>query len=278
MTKTDIKIKPDHIRFRDTKHYDTGLHAHNDLQITISLEHSSCEVTWIQEDGSYEQKMIAAGRVCIIPPMLEHRFNWMNKAHFINLHIKQKTICSIIDGLYEPEDLNLQEVFGAKDDFIHNIALGMRQTILHHGQKAEGFYRSSLDLVAHYVYQTYAIDHKRDILFNDLEQIPCAKIRDAVNFIFNNINRNLSVEDIAKAADMSQFHFLRTFKKMIGMSATRFHMVQRLEKAKDLLINSEQPIAAIANELGFSSQAYFSTNFSKYIGTSPAKFRRQKQR
>ncbi|MDJ0626078.1 MAG: AraC family transcriptional regulator [Candidatus Caenarcaniphilales bacterium] len=133
-------------------------------------------------------------------------------------------------------------------------------------------------MVTHYVHQTYAIEHKREILFNDLEQIPCAKIRDAVNFIFNNIERNLSVEEIAQAGDMSQFHFFRMFKKTIGMSATRFHMVQRLEKAKDMLVNSEKPIAGIASDLGFFSQDYFSTNFSKYIGQTPAKFRRTQQR
>ncbi len=63
MTNIDLKVSPDHIRFTDMKHYDAGLHAHNDLQITISPEHSSCEVAWAQEDGTYEQKI--CGRPCL---------------------------------------------------------------------------------------------------------------------------------------------------------------------------------------------------------------------
>src|SRR3954471_10727698 len=104
MRQLEITIPDCSVQLADGDTYSTDLHSHDDLQITIPLEHSSFEISWAQEDGTYEQKLLGAGSICIIPPLLEHQFAWINKAHFINLQIGTKQIHSLLSDLYEIDE------------------------------------------------------------------------------------------------------------------------------------------------------------------------------
>src|ERR1700704_480128 len=137
MRNVDLTISDCSIRFRDGETYSSDLHSHDDLQITIPLEHSSFEISWAQEDGTYEQKMLGAGSICIIPPLLEHQLSWINKAHFINLQIGTKQVQSLLSDLYEIEELVLLEQIGVRDSLLQNLGTDIEQMILAHGDKAE---------------------------------------------------------------------------------------------------------------------------------------------
>jgi AraC family transcriptional regulator len=75
---------------------------------------------------------------------------------------------------------------------------------------------------------------------------------------------------------MSHYHFMRVFKESVGMPASRFHTMQRIEKAKELLLKDER-IVDVAHALGFSSQAHFGNVFARTVGVTPRKFRLQRQ-
>jgi len=101
-----------------------------------------------------------------------------------------------------------------------------------------------------------------------LEQV--AKITD---YIDTHLDHALNLEKLAALVHVSPFHFARVFKQTTGLSPHQFVIKHRIEKAKDLLENTNISIASIALDVGFSSQSHFSTAFKKSAGVPPKAFR-----
>lgn len=100
----------------------------------------------------------------------------------------------------------------------------------------------------------------------------------AMNFISRNLNRELSLEEIAGAASFSQYHFHRIFKVVVGETVAGFTRRLRLELAANRLkVPNGEDITTIALECGFSSSQNFAKAFRKHFGVTPSAFRNSKQ-
>lgn len=84
---------------------------------------------------------------------------------------------------------------------------------------------------------------------------------------------NLSIEELAKLTNLSLSSFKREFKKTYNDSPTNYILSRRLQKAKDLLIHSENNISEIAYDLGFNDPLYFTRLFKKKEGVPPTEYR-----
>lgn len=72
---------------------------------------------------------------------------------------------------------------------------------------------------------------------------------------------------------MSPYHFLREFKHVVGMSPHQFVLAQRLRRAARRLRQSEDRVADIATESGFSDLSEFNRRFRRLLGLTPSAFR-----
>jgi len=95
----------------------------------------------------------------------------------------------------------------------------------------------------------------------------------AVTYLEQNITDNPSVDELAKMAGMSKFHFLRVFKSIIGETPNQHVRRLRIERAASMLKSSNWLAGDIAIACGFKTQANFARDFTKYYGTSPQQYR-----
>ena len=84
---------------------------------------------------------------------------------------------------------------------------------------------------------------------------------------------NQPMEQIAEELNVSYSHLRRRFRTETGMSMKEFQLSVRIQKAKDLLDNSEFSVKEIAARLGFSSSFHFSSQFRKEVGVPPSEWR-----
>ncbi|OHB50049.1 MAG: hypothetical protein A2Y10_13945 [Planctomycetes bacterium GWF2_41_51] len=82
-----------------------------------------------------------------------------------------------------------------------------------------------------------------------------------------------NIDEMAKCAGMSKYHFIREFKKAIGITPWQYIIQRKITRAKELLHNRSKTIKQIAYETGFKDPDYFSTTFKKFTGYRPGDFR-----
>ncbi|MBD5082747.1 MAG: helix-turn-helix transcriptional regulator [Clostridiales bacterium] len=95
-------------------------------------------------------------------------------------------------------------------------------------------------------------------------------------FILSNYDKNISVNDIAYKALMSASFFSKVFKETTGFSPYDYLLAVRLDKAKELLQQTDDSVQNIAFKTGFNSTSNFIYFFKKQTGISPLKFRKIK--
>jgi AraC family transcriptional regulator len=87
------------------------------------------------------------------------------------------------------------------------------------------------------------------------------------------IDRNIKLSDLAALLDMSQFHFSHMFKQSIGTSPYQYLIQQRIERAKQLLKQTNRSIMDIALECGFNSHSHLGQQFRQLTGITPKSYR-----
>lgn len=85
----------------------------------------------------------------------------------------------------------------------------------------------------------------------------------------------LSIQDVAQAARMSPYHFIRRFETVFGETPHRFRTSARLDRAKQLLALSDYSVTDVCMEVGFTSLGSFSSLFAHRVGVAPSLYRRQ---
>ncbi len=103
-------------------------------------------------------------------------------------------------------------------------------------------------------------------------------LKRVTDYVGDNLARDISLAEVAGAANLSARHFSRLFKESTGVSPYRYVIRQRVEKAKDLLAGTDLPVGEVALLCGFAHQGHLSRHFRPLIGATPARFRRESRR
>lgn len=93
----------------------------------------------------------------------------------------------------------------------------------------------------------------------------------------NSFNENISLETIAKQAYVSPKYFSRLFKKKTGLNLTQFVHNLRVDKACELLKNTDLPINTIMNRVGYKDSKFFYQIFKRTMNVTPGDYRQQMQ-
>jgi AraC-like DNA-binding protein len=88
------------------------------------------------------------------------------------------------------------------------------------------------------------------------------------------LETKFDLADLATMANLSRCYFARAFKQSTGSTPHRYIMYRRLEKAQQMLAETDLPLAEIALATGFSDQSHFSRQFREHLKSSPSEFRR----
>jgi AraC-like DNA-binding protein len=111
----------------------------------------------------------------------------------------------------------------------------------------------------------------RDIV-RAAEDMP-ASIRAAIKLMKARYGQDLSIDDMAEAAELTKYHFCRQFLKKTGLKPNQYLRKIRVEQAAWLLRHTGKTIESIARDTGFGYANYFSKVFRSFVGTTPHEYR-----
>lgn len=98
-------------------------------------------------------------------------------------------------------------------------------------------------------------------------------IEEVVNYIDDNFKQELSLRNLAEKSALSEYYFLRLFKKNTGYTVHEYIISVRITNAKELLKSTRLSLKEIAYQCGFSNESSFSNTFKKQTGMTPGIFR-----
>lgn len=122
-----------------------------------------------------------------------------------------------------------------------------------------------MTMCANYLYTNEIIKNNPNILIYQLKE-----------YLKENLDQDLSIEAICKQFYISQSKLYKLAKINLGMGISDYIRALRLKKAQKLLLNTDMPITQIAEAVGIYDTNYFIRAFKKQTGTTPLKFRNQK--
>ena len=102
-------------------------------------------------------------------------------------------------------------------------------------------------------------------------------IKEALNYIEQNFQNNISVEGIAQFCGLNRTYFGRIFKETVGKSPQQFLLSYRMAKAAELLKLTDLSISDIGNAVGYPNQLHFSRAYKNVYGVSPREWRNKKR-
>jgi len=97
-----------------------------------------------------------------------------------------------------------------------------------------------------------------------------------VDYIEQHLAEKISLLALARLAKLSPYHFARAFRHSFGVPPHRYHMIRRMKRAQDLLLQSALPVTQIGIRIGFRETSSFTKAFRKHAGITPSEFRRQR--
>jgi AraC family transcriptional regulator len=103
------------------------------------------------------------------------------------------------------------------------------------------------------------------------------RLKRAKDYMEANLAETISLADIAAATGLSRMHFAAQFRIATGLRPHEYLLQRRIERARELLLTARLPLAEIAFEVGFKSQAHFTTVFARFVGETPNVWRQRNQ-
>jgi AraC-like DNA-binding protein len=93
-----------------------------------------------------------------------------------------------------------------------------------------------------------------------------------IKFLENNINSNISFEDVCKYSSLGKTNLKMTFKEKTGTSVMEYYKSLKIQEAKNLIRETELNFTQISERLGYTSIHYFSRHFKKVTGMTPSEY------
>ncbi len=112
---------------------------------------------------------------------------------------------------------------------------------------------------------------------SDVLAIDDPDVKEAVRFIRDHCARPIGVTDVLRVVPAARRSLDRRFRRTLGRTVHDEIQHARLQRARDLLTRTSLPITQIASNCGFGGREYFTTTFTKRVGTPPATYRKQFQ-
>lgn len=149
----------------------------------------------------------------------------------------------------------------------------MMDEMLYIAQHAE---ESPFHLIGHlYLFLDYMSRSVSSMTFTKGGKLRDFYIKEALNFIEQNFQNEITIEDIAACCGLNRSYFGKIFRDALGKSPQEFLISYRMAKAAELLKLTQLSIGDIANAVGYPNQLHFSRAFKNTYKISPRDWRNQ---
>ncbi|MEE9381791.1 MAG: helix-turn-helix domain-containing protein [Nannocystaceae bacterium] len=179
-------------------------------------------------------------------------------------------------GLYELLDLVRQQTVPPRKRRGRNAPSASRATEAHDNTASTLAVECALHRIVNHAFEHYS--NMRRPMWRSTNRIAHRRIARAVDYIRaldrENGPGDTNLDDLAKIAGLSKYHFLRQFSQVVGMTPGAYLRTLRVCRAAEKLRAHTMPIVDIAMSVGFADHPSFSRAFARQMGMTPSEYQR----
>jgi two-component system response regulator YesN len=123
-----------------------------------------------------------------------------------------------------------------------------------------------------------ALNEFIELVYSSQDAKKMTHIRPVINYIDANYDKDIGLTEIARASHLSVSRLAHTFKEQMGITVIEYVSSVRIERAKQLLLATDQNCTEICFQVGYHSESYFSRAFKTLVGVTPLQFRLRNKR
>ncbi len=243
-------------------------------------EHSIClslaprPVRLLQTQGDKTNRgLYAKGDFCLTPGGMPFFARWDSDDRFVQIRISSHFLQSVAEETLDtnPDCLELIPKFKTRDPQIESIGMMLLSELQQENLGGKLYIESLVNILAVNLLRQYSTTQPRLAIYEG--GLSERQLLQVLEYINEYLDREIKLADLARLLDMSQFHFSYLFKRSLGIPPYQYLLQQRIERAKQLLMQKEQSIMDIALECGFNSHSHLSKQFRQLTGMTPKAFR-----
>lgn len=228
----------------------------------------------ISANGTFVRTKGAAGNLCITPAGQPISAFWEKPLDNMGISFDPDFVAQTAAENRFNSSFEFAEIYKKEDSLIQHIGLALLAEAESETPAGRLYAESLIQTLTLHLLKNYSTASIKQ--GNSHGGLSGYKLRRVTEFINANLEEDLSLGEIAAAADLSQFHFARAFRASTGFTPQQYLMRQRIERAKQLLAKDDLPIIEISLQTGFKNQSHFTTLFRKYTKYTPKLWRELK--
>ena len=248
-------------------------HGHEEIQITLPQSNAKAWMQCQTSGGRQLSRQIKTGQAFLVSPNQSHRLEWQHEAELTLFYLHPRFFVAAIDDSIESDRWEIGDRSSlVEDTLIQEVGVIFRY-LCSLGTAIEKLYIENLaNLLAVHLLKHY-LNYQLKIPSFERGLSP-RKLKYVLEYIEANLDRKITLSDLASIAGVGKFYFCRLFKTSLNLTPYQYVLQQRIERAKKLLQYSNIPICNVALDCGFSSQSHLAKHFRNMVKASPMNYRR----
>jgi AraC family transcriptional regulator len=246
-------------------------HTHDCTQITVAMNPAQVRAEWQGESGHIDRREMNGDMAWIVPPGVEHVIHFDRPATLIHLYLSGYFFNKMVEDAPDSVETLLIPSILVRDPFLVELAKSLHRES-REGHLTELFTQSLATLTATHLVRAYS---NRNRVFPSYRGgMGPSRERRVLSYITEHLNESITLEDLAKVAEISPNYLIALFRQSVGMTPHKYVVLQRVENARKLLERRDLTLLDIAQRCGFQDQSQLTTLFRRYVGITPGQLRR----
>lgn len=229
----------------------------------------------------YKSQSLIAHQTCtLLSPMHDISWAWqpltnnIKQTENIVLHLSHKLFQQNLTETYDKEFRCIEQISkpSVEDPLVVTIVHNIRTEYSNRNPLGSLYIDAALNmLVVHLLSHHCSYSYKPIKDKGGLDPLVLCRV---IDYVRTEFNQNISLDTLASLANMSGYHFARSFKKSMGLTPHQYLLQCRIDRARELLSQTQLSVAQVALAVGYGSVSHFSTLFRRITGFTPISYRR----
>ena len=234
------------------------------------LTHGNIRAQWTTE-GKSRSADNGPGTIYVLPAGTRDRLTWSGPTTRIIVVLEPRFLARSLEGTAHLNDVELTTHWNLHDRHIQSLMLALHAD-LEDGSPAGSLYGESLGLaLGTYLIRRYSVRNSAE---PDLRGgLPTIRLNRTLEFINQNLARDVRLWELAQIAGMSPHYFCELFRASTGLPPYQYILKCRIERAKQYLHDPTISLACAGVAVGFADQSHFTKVFRRIVGVTPMTFR-----